>query len=166
MTTIRAATPTDASFLEAMLVLAADWRPDQPERTVDALRTDPSLWHYVAGWPRPGDVGVVAETDQGRLIGAAWYRTFGADDPGFGFVSGDVPEVSIAVVPDARGAGVGRRLMIALIDEAQGRGVARLSLSVEVDNPAMSLYLGVGFVEVDRADGAATMVLDLPDTSR
>jgi ribosomal protein S18 acetylase RimI-like enzyme len=67
------------------------------------------------------------------------------DDPGFGFVALDVPELTIGVVAEARGRGIGRRLLERLIADARERGVARLSLSVELDNPAMALYEHLGF---------------------
>lgn len=161
MTHVREATEDDRGLLERMLVMAADWRPEPSGLTVEAMLGESTLAHYVTGWPRPGDAGVVVEDAAGTPLGAAWFRLFTADDPGFGFVSADVPEVSIAVVPDARGRGLGRRLMETLIASARRRGVGRLSLSVEVDNPARRLYASLGFVEIGTADGAVTMLLDL-----
>ncbi|HEY9557229.1 MAG TPA: GNAT family N-acetyltransferase [Acidimicrobiales bacterium] len=159
--TIRPATSAEGPFLQRMLAIAADWRPGSVVRSVEEVLAEPKLAHYVLGWPRAGDFGVVASDDDGRLVGAAWCRFFTADDPGFGFVSSEVPEVSLGVVSGFRRRGVGRQLMVGLVDEARSRGIGRLSLSVEVDNPAMDLYAELGFVPVADADGAATMVLDL-----
>ena len=61
-----------------------------------------SLWRYVSGWGRRGDTSVVALED-GFPIGAAWSRLFTRDEPGFGFVDEQTPEVAIAVVPSRRG---------------------------------------------------------------
>ena len=141
-----------------MLVVAADWRPDATPRTVEEVLSDPALAHYVFGWPGADDFGFIAE-DDGRSLGAAWCRAFPADDPGYGFVSPDVPEVSIGVLAEARGSGLGRRLMTRLVEEARRRGVSRLSLSVENDNFATLLYTSLGFTVVDEVDGSATMVL-------
>ena len=159
--TIRPALPADTDFLQRMLVVAADWRPGASLRPVEHLLTDPALAHYVVGWPRAGDFGVIAEDDRGRNVGAAWCRLFPADDPGYGFVSPDVPEVSIGVVGLARNCGVGRSLMGGLIDEARRRGIHQLSLSVEVDNYARQLYASLGFRTGLETDGSVTMVLDL-----
>ncbi|MGY6500997.1 MAG: N-acetyltransferase family protein [Acidimicrobiales bacterium] len=159
--TIRAATASDEPFLREMLVAAAGWRPDSEWRTVDAVLAVPAFAHYIVGWPADGDVGVVAEDEQHRPVGAAWYRYLPPDDPGFGFVSPDVPEITIGVVADQRGRGVGRRLLVSLLEQATARGVPRVSLSVETDNTAMDLYADVGFDVVTEADGAATMVIDL-----
>ena len=156
---IRAATASDATFLRQMLAVAADWRPGAL-RPVDQVLADPALAHYVVGWPREDDFGVVAEDDAGRPVGAAWCRRFPADDPGYGFVAPDVPELAIAVVEGARGRQVGRQLLEHLRAEARERAVDRVSLSVERDNPAVRLYASVGFVTVGEHDGSLTMVLD------
>ena len=56
---------------------------------------------------------------------------------------------TIAVHPEARGAGQGRRLMTALLDEAQDRGVREVFLEVRADNPvARGLYESLGFAEI------------------
>ena len=120
---------------------------------------DPHLARYVVGWPRPGDLGVVAEIDV--PVGATWWRYFAAGEPGYGFVDERIPEISIGVVPQARGAGIGSRLLAALIECARERAVPALSLSVEPDNPAARLYRRLGFVEVGGVGGAVTMVLTL-----
>jgi hypothetical protein len=62
------------------------------------------LRRYVVGWPRPGDHGVVAGSER-QAIGAARWRTFGGDDPGYGFVASDVPELAMAVTDRRRGVG-------------------------------------------------------------
>lgn len=156
---IRPATAADAHFLQRVLVLAADWRPDVAPRSVEEVLADPALAHYVEGWPRPGDFGVVAEDGRGQPVGAAWCRSFSVDDPGYGFVSAEVPELSIGVFAGARGAGIGRALLTELIAEARARGIARMSLSVELDNHARRLYDSLGFTAVAEVAGSATMVL-------
>src|SRR3546814_14307787 len=95
-----------------MLAIAADWRPGSVVRSVEEVLAEPKLAHYVLGWPRAGDFGVVASDDDGQLVGAAWCRSFTADDPGFGFVSSVVPEVSLGVVTAFRTRGVGRQLLV------------------------------------------------------
>ena len=156
---VRAATPEDAAFLREMLAIAADWRPGSPARPVPEVMREPALAHYVAGWPRRGDFGFVGEVE--RPVGAAWCRLFTADDPGYGFVDGATPEVSIGVRAAARGRGVGTSLLTALVLEARRRGHPGLSLSVEPDNPAVALYERLGFEAVDHRGGAITMTLSL-----
>lgn len=79
----------------------------------------------------------------------------------------------VAVVPGARGAGLGRRLIEAAAIGAKLRGATKLFLEVRDRNPAAALYSRAGFVEVGRrkdyytgVDGgrfdALTMRRDLP----
>lgn len=142
-----------------MLVAAAFWRPDGPCGSIDAVLQDPEVARYVSEWPLPGELGVVAETDQ--PVGAAWLRFFTASDPGFGFVEADTPELSVGVVPQWRGRGVGRELLGALIAAARDAGIPALSLSVGSDNHARHLYAGLGFQPVTQGGGSVTMTLHL-----
>jgi GNAT superfamily N-acetyltransferase len=112
------------------------------------------------GWLREGDAGVVAE-EEGRPIGAAWFRRFTADEPGYGFLDESTPEISIAVDPGHRGRGVGTALLRALCERGVDDGIAALSLSVERANPARRLYGRLGFVEVEGTADACTMRIDL-----
>lgn len=159
MVHVRPSAGADARFLEQMLAFAADWQPGVQVRPVDELLREPSLAHYVSGWPRVGDFGVVAVAE--RPVGGAWWRYFTRDDPGFGFVDEQTPEVSIGVVPAERGHGIGTLLLDALIEEARHRSVRVLCLSVEVENPAARLYERLGFVPIKAVDGALTLVRHL-----
>jgi GNAT superfamily N-acetyltransferase len=159
MARVRLATAHDTGFIEDMLVEAASWDPSRPRISRDETLRRPGLRRYVDGWPRENDVGVVVEDEQGRRLGAAWYRFFSSDDPGYGFVSEDIPEASIAMVPDSRGRGLGDLLLAELEHEARRRGVRALSLSVEPANRAVNLYRRRGYREVGRSGGSHTMVL-------
>jgi GNAT superfamily N-acetyltransferase len=157
---IRAATEADGSFLQEMLTVAADWRPDAETRPPEVAMADPALARYLAGWDDERDVGFVAEAD-GRPVGAVWWRFLSADCRGYGFVDESVPELSIGVVAHSRGRGIGAALLAALVDEARRRSLAGLSLSVEPDNPAVVLYERFGFVTVGGDGGSLTMYADL-----
>jgi ribosomal protein S18 acetylase RimI-like enzyme len=151
----RPARAEDFSFLATMLGEAAVWRPDKPTPTGDEVLADPRYAMYLAGWPRQGDYGLVAEED--GPLGAAWYRTYTEASHGYGFISEDVPELSIAVIASRRHAGIGRRLLVDLIEASVAQGYAALSLSVNDGNPARGLYESVGFVYVERR-GSWTMI--------
>lgn len=124
---------------------------------------DPRIAHYVDGWPGARDRGVVAEdTDAyGAAIGAAWWRFFAADDPGFGWIDAAVPEVSIGVAPAWRGRGVGTAQLKSLHQMARDEGIATLSLSVEKANGAVALYRRLGYEVVADDGNAFTMAADL-----
>lgn len=163
--TLRPAASGDADLLQDLVVAAVNWDPARAAAASEQVLADPRNAHYAAGWMRPGDVGVVALDGSGRPIGAAWLRCFTADDPGYGFVADDVPELSIGVVDGWRGRGVGRALLRAVVRSAAEQGAQRISLSVERANRARELYLDEGFVVVEEGRDADTMVLDLAAVS-
>jgi HAD superfamily hydrolase (TIGR01509 family) len=151
---IRAAEAGDEPLLEAMLELAAGWRePGTPPPVAPELRD-----LYVAGFGRPGDGGAVAEELEGAGAGAAWFRLFEPDRPGYGFVAPDVPELSLAVAPGHRRRGLGRDLLEFALRQAEAAGHREVSLSVEPDNPARRLYERLGFEKVGESGGAWTMI--------
>ena len=90
-------------------------------------------------------------------VGAAWYRLYSAAEPGYGFVSESVPEVSIAVSEGARKSGVGSALLAALSEDARRQGHPSLSLSVLRENPAVRLYERFGFRLVEVTGEHQTM---------
>jgi len=152
---IRQAGPQDVPFLKDMLRHAYYWRAASVSET-----GEPPVQRYVERWGRPGDTALIAIHDFQR-VGAAWYRLFRADDPGYGFVDEETPELSIAIVPSRRGTGLGSELLDALVDRARADGYAAISLSVEKDNPAVGLYERHGFTRVREDDGAYTMRAEL-----
>jgi ribosomal protein S18 acetylase RimI-like enzyme len=150
---IRPAEPGDEPLLEAMLELAMGWREEgTPPPVAPHLRD-----LYVAGFGRAGDGGAVAEHVQGG-VGAAWFRLFDPDRPGYGFASPDVPELSVAVAPGHRGRGIGGDLIERALELAGAAGHAALSLSVEPDNPALRLYERLGFERSGGTGGAWTLL--------
>ena len=151
---IRPAGTQDLPFLRDMLRHAyyARWGSE----------ADVPLERYVAGWGRRGDDALVA-IDEFQPVGAAWFRLFEADEPGYGFVDENTPELTIAIVPSRRGKGLGEQLLISLLDRAREEGYARISLSVEADNPAIRLYEQHGFTRVGDRAGALVMSAELGD---
>jgi ribosomal protein S18 acetylase RimI-like enzyme len=140
-----------------MLGEAAVWRPDKPSPTAEQVLADPRYSMYLAGWPRQGDCGLVAEQD--GPVGAAWYRTFTTSSHGHGFVADDVPELAIAVVASRRHEGIGRRLLVDLIEVSVVQGYAALSLVVNNANPARGLYQSVGFQPVESDSATSTTMI-------
>jgi GNAT superfamily N-acetyltransferase len=150
---IRRGNRQDVRFLRDMLRHAFYWRSGG---TVE----DASLWRYVSGWGRRGDAAVIALED-GFPVGAAWYRLFTQDEPGFGFVDATTPEVAMAVVPSRRGRGIGSDLLDALVELAKEQGYGGLSLTVADQSAAMHVFEKNGFSRVEQTDGSWTMQLSL-----
>lgn len=159
-TVLTLATPDDLPFLWMMLTEAAS--PPGTPRPDDPLGDD-HVSRYLAGWGRPGDVGLVARID-GCPVGASWLRLMPPDAPGYGFVDETTPELGVAVVEAHRGAGVGRVLVAGLLDVAAAVGHEQVSLSVARTNPgAASLYRSLGFVAVG-SDGGGSETMAAPST--
>jgi len=150
--TIRPATQADQTFLREMLYDALFVPPGHeplPRSVVD----QPDIAHYVDGFgTRPRDMGLIVE-DAGERIGAAWVRLLQGDDPGYGYIDDDTPELSAAVNPRWRNHGIGTALLLRLVEE-----LPRVSLSVDSRNPAVRLYRRIGF-DVVAADGTSLTML-------
>ena len=158
---IRPATKDDVEFLKEMVYEAARWNPDWPREPIEEVLGEPVIRRYHEGWGRDGDGGVLAELE-GVPVGAAWYRVFSADEPGYGFVDEKTPELSIAVVPLHRRKGIGEAILRACMVQAREEGFQSLSLSVAPHNRSRMMYQRAGFEKVAEDDGGSwTMVANL-----
>lgn len=152
---IRLLTPADEPFLWEMLYQAIYVAEGQPPMPREIVR-QPEISRYAAGWGRPGDLGFAALAG-GQPVGAAWLRLWSAENRGYGYVAENIPELSIAVLPEYRGQGLGERLMTRLLQAALAHYPA-VSLSVSEGNPARRLYLRLGFREVSAEPGSGKML--------
>jgi ribosomal protein S18 acetylase RimI-like enzyme len=91
------------------------------------------------------DVILVDEEPAGRLLVARW--------------SEEIRIVDIALLPGFRGQGTGEGLLRGLMAEAEAAG-KRLSIHVEIHNPAMRLYERLGFRHVGDAGIHLLMAID------
>ena len=150
---LRPLAPEDEPILWQMLVHAAG------EPSLQSLREEPELACYAAGWGRKGDLGCVASDVSEALpaenwlpVGAAWVRLWLGAQKGFGYVDDSIPELTIAVLPEHRGMGIGTQLLNQLL-EASRNIFPAISLSVRSDNhPAIRLYRRAGFVQAEESD--------------
>jgi predicted N-acetyltransferase YhbS len=122
--------------------------------------TERPVYRYVQNWGRNGDVGVLA-LEGPHAYGAAWFRLFTADEPGFGFVDEQTPELTIAVVPSRRGKGAGKELLEALLARAREDGYSAVSLSAATEQ--VPYYQRFGFETVGESEHAVTMRARLSD---
>jgi ribosomal protein S18 acetylase RimI-like enzyme len=142
----------DVRFLRDMLHHAYYWRERNPGEEPGPVS------RYVKGWGRAGDTALIA-VDEAFPVGAGWYRLFRRDQPGYGFVDEQTPELTIAVVPSRRGRGIGDALLNALCERARSEGHRAISLSVERGNEALLSFYGKHGFEVVAGDGGDSVTL-------
>lgn len=88
----------------------------------------------------------------------ATVHSFAVTEPG-GFaiarvIAGEAELLTLAVLPEERRRGIGRRLLAKVIESARARGAGRLMLEVALDNSAANaLYATAGFSQVARRGG-------------
>jgi GNAT superfamily N-acetyltransferase len=146
--------------LMPFLLAAMNWRDDGRWDAASVLAT-PELAHYVTDWMRPGDAGVIA-IEEGIPAGAAWWRYFSSDNPGYGYVADDIPELGMSVLKRFRRRGVAGALLDALIARARVEGLRAVSLSVEDGNDvARPIYERRGFVPCGTIGDSDVMLLTL-----
>jgi len=145
---LRHAGSGDSDLIRRIVVLAMHWRLE----TDIPHEVGPEADKYHAQWGKPDDVGVLAFRGI-EFVGGAYVRRFGAADGAYGYVSDEIPELSIAIEPGFRRRGIGVLLLAALKAKVVAKGLPGISLSVEPDNGARNLYRQMGFEEVeDRGD--------------
>ena len=155
--TIRSIETTDIDFLKTAMYHAI-FIPPGSQPCPEGIVNTPEIARYWRGWGRAGDLGMMAvHTTTHAPIGAAWLRVWSGADRGYGFVSPEIPEMSVSVVPGMRGRGIGTELIGALLSRADTRFDA-VSLSVTPENPALSLYDRFGFLRLGRDDNSIIMI--------
>ena len=104
------------------------------------------------------DPTLVIAIEDGFPVGAAWFRLFSRDKPGYGFVDEATPELAIAVVPSRRGRGIGDALLASLLGRARNAGYPALSLCVDKRNDgAIRVYGRHGFERTSEHDDTLTL---------
>lgn len=160
---IRRANINDEAFLWEILYEAI-FIPEGEEAPPPSILEDPEVARYLLDWGREHDHGWIAEDiENHKPLGAAWLRLWEDDTRGYGFYDPEYPELTIALLPEARSQGIGTRLMERLISAAQDEGYPGISLSVSCQNPARRLYERLGFRIVSEDEESVVMVLEFGD---
>ncbi|HEV2768877.1 MAG TPA: GNAT family N-acetyltransferase [Solirubrobacteraceae bacterium] len=158
---LRNLTRDDADEAVAFVRMAAF--PPGGELPPDALEM-PHARRWLVGWDEELGIGWEHE---GQLVAAAWARPVEpvlARDEATGE---PLDEVIIAVAEEARGAGLGRRVLEALLCRASRAGRRGLVLTVSDRNSvAVRLYERVGFAHHARTPtGSLIMVWRAPTSA-
>ncbi len=157
---IRPFSITDITFLEEMLYEAL-YVPYGEDPFPKSILKSPEISKYIQNWGSSSyDIALIAVLDHEK-VGAIWGRQFTEENRGYGFVDGDTPEISLAVIEEYRSKGVGTRLMKGIESTYLKLGVKKLSLSVDRRNPAFGLYQRLGFRHIEYTGTSVTMLKDI-----
>jgi ribosomal protein S18 acetylase RimI-like enzyme len=157
---IRPLTQEDEPFLWEILYHAIYVAEGDPLPERDVIKQT-EVARYVRDWGCADDSGFIAiEAFSQQPIGAAWLRLLTDDNKGYGYIDDATPELSLAVLPDCRGKGIGIMLLTKLLQTASIHCPA-VSLSVAPDNPALRLYKRLGFEVVGTSGTSLTMMKKL-----
>lgn len=158
-TLIKEVTSGDQAFITEMLYQAIHVKEGEAPPPRSILK-EAKLIKYYAIIGLDTDIGYIAiDEESGAEIGAIWLRVFSKDNPGWGYLADNIPELSIAVLPNYRGRGVGSLLIKHLLEQTIEL-YPKISLSVDADNKALQLYKQHGFIEIKEVEGSITMLLD------
>ena len=153
---IREIHQSELEFLDDMLYEAI-FIPEGQEKPSRDILYEPEVVCYTKNFGRAGDIGLVAEIAD-ELLGAIWARLFSKDEPGYGFIDEETPEIAMAVRAEERSQGIGKLLMKNMLQTLNSEGYKRVSLSVDKQNYAYNFYLKCGFEVVDSTEDSYTMV--------
>ncbi len=155
---LRPSQPVDLPFLREMLYEAVFWRASVDKPSFEAGLADPEVSKVLADWgEREGDMGVIACINS-IPVGAAWLRYWTADNSIRGYMQDDIPVLVIAVHPDYRHQGIGKKLIAWMIAYAAKHAIPQISLMVSKGNYAQSLYRQQGFLEYSDCGDSWLMV--------
>ncbi|MDF1857012.1 GNAT family N-acetyltransferase [Pseudooceanicola sp.] len=136
--TIREATACDIIALWQTLSVAAY------EGSVSAARALPYVASHLKDWPGDGEFGFLAYDPDGAFLGAAWIRQLAPDEEPVFSAGERIPEISIAVMLEAVGRGVGTQLIAYLTEEADRRGT-EMCVNLREDRHSFGLLVRYGF---------------------
>lgn len=148
--------PADRTFLRAVYgatrweeLAPTEWTDAQKHAFLDQQFAAQDV-HYTNNYDNATySVIVVDGFPAGRLYVARWPD--------------EIRIIDIALLPAARGKGVGTSLLRALIDEAAAAG-KKVSIHVEGENPAIGLYERLGFTRVEERGPYYLMELQPPSS--
>jgi ribosomal protein S18 acetylase RimI-like enzyme len=153
--TLRPITDADMDFLHRLYATTredeltqVDWAPEQKTAFVSQqFHAQHQYWqenYQDTSW----DLILCDGQPIGRLYVARWAE--------------EIRIVDIALVPEHRGGGLGTRLLRELFAEADASG-RKVSIHVEIFNPARRLYERLGFVQA--AERGVYLLMERPPAS-
>lgn len=159
-TVIRSLRTEEYGLLETFLYEAI-FVPEGATPPPREILQKPELRVYLDGFgTEAADLALVAERN-GNVVGAAWTRIMND----YGHLEDGVPSLAISLLPEARGQGIGSRLLRSLQRCLRDKGYEKMSLAVQKANYAVRMYEKAGFRRVDENEEEYLMMCDLRELS-
>jgi GNAT superfamily N-acetyltransferase len=137
---VREARESDLRRIQQLIIDLAKY-----ERAAHEVRTTIELLRAALFGPQPAAYALVAESDNQVVGFALYFRNFSTWEGVHGIYLED-----LYVMPEHRGSGLGRALLMALASLAVERGYARLEWAVlDWNQPAIDFYSSLGAVAMD-----------------
>ena len=153
---IREMKPDEYPLLDEFLYQAI-FIPKGVEPPPREIFRQPELQVYVQNFGQiDGDDCLAAECE-GKVVGAVWVRIM----HDYGHIDDETPSFAISLLPNYRGQGIGTALMRAMLERLAQKGVKQVSLAVQKENYAVSMYRKCGFEVVDENEQEFIMVCRL-----
>ena len=139
-TTIRSATPDDAGLILTLILALADYE----KLLHEAVATEDDLKRDLFG-PQPRVFCEIAEHDGKPMGFALWFYTYSTFQGRHGIWLED-----LFVVPEARGLGIGKALLVNLAQRCTRERLGRFEWSVlNWNEPSIAFYKAQGGVMMD-----------------
>ncbi len=106
------------------------------------------------------DYGLMAVENE-KVVGMVWIRLLNGNPKGYGNIDDHTPEFAIALLPEYRNQGIGKKLMRGMFKYMKEKGYAQGSLSVQKANKAFRFYQKLGFTTYIDKEDEAIMVISL-----
>jgi ribosomal-protein-alanine N-acetyltransferase len=148
---VREAQTDDIPFLRAMIWEALSASPVFLSHWgVEAIQRHEE--QYWSGWMAHPDPAFIVLDGNGRKLGAILLKPSDPDNPAAGW------RISMGLEADARGQGIGQRLIERAVEFARADGKRYVNLLVDPTNSrAIALYRRTGFVDVGMRDNVIEM---------
>ena len=157
--TIRHIRPDEYPLLEEFLYQAIYVPPDfEGEVPRSVIYEAPKCRAAFEGFGSLSDDCAFVAESGGDVVAACWVRT--TDE--YGHIDDATPSFSISAYKAYQGQGIGTALMNRMLDALRTAGYARTSLSVQKGNPAVRLYLRLGFRIVGNGADATEWLMVCP----
>jgi len=137
---VREARDSDLERIRQLIVDLATY-----ERAAHAVKTTTDQLRAALFGPQPAAYALVAESDHQVVGFALYFRNFSTWEGVHGLYLED-----LYVMPEYRGSGLGKALLMSLAGLAVERGYARLEWAVlDWNQPAIDFYRSLGAVAMD-----------------